>query len=267
MSENNKKEPTIKSLFETKQALLESKLSVILGHPVTKGDHCEGAWIEFFRSFLPSRYAVDKGFVFDAKGNVSEQIDIIIYDALYSPLIFETDAGEKFITAESVYAIFESKDEITEENLEYADKKIASVTRLMRSSRYIVSAGESVPARDLPHILGGILAVKSIGPETIKKHVANTPNIDIGCGIKKTAFIVHRDSDGKFIDVDCSAPEESILAFFYIVLDTLHSIGTVAAIDIRDYADSTLDSIKLQRSNDTQEKGKNAACKDGNIKS
>ncbi len=41
----------IKSLFNTKQTILESKLSILLEHPVTKGEHCESAWIDFFRSF------------------------------------------------------------------------------------------------------------------------------------------------------------------------------------------------------------------------
>ena len=45
----------IKSLLRSKQTLLESKLDVLINHPVTKGDHCEGAWIDFFRSFLPSK--------------------------------------------------------------------------------------------------------------------------------------------------------------------------------------------------------------------
>ena len=105
------------SMFKTKQAVLESKLSLLLDHPVAKGEHCEGAWIDFFRSFLPSKYSVDKGFVFDAKEKVSDQIDVIIYDSLYAPLIFGTDAGEKFITAESVYAVFESKPKIDKRNL------------------------------------------------------------------------------------------------------------------------------------------------------
>ena len=125
----------IKSLLRSKQTLLESKLDVLINHPVTKGDHCEGAWIDFFRSFLPSKYAVDKGFVFDSKGAVSEQIDIIIYDALYSPLIFGTDAGEKFITAESVYAVFDSKQKIDKETVEYTNRKIESVVNLHRTSR------------------------------------------------------------------------------------------------------------------------------------
>jgi len=55
---------SIKTMFKAKQAVLESKLNVLFEHPVTKGDHCESAWIDFFRSFLPSKYAIDKGFVF-----------------------------------------------------------------------------------------------------------------------------------------------------------------------------------------------------------
>ena len=135
----------IKSLFSTKQKILESKLSVLLDHPVTKGNHCESAWIDFFRSFLPNKYAVDKGFVFDSEGKISEQIDIIIYDALYAPLIFGTDAGEKYVTAESVYAVFDSKSEINKATLEYTNKKVGSVKALKRSRRGVINAGKYYP--------------------------------------------------------------------------------------------------------------------------
>jgi hypothetical protein len=237
----------IKTMFKTKQAILESKLSILLEHPVTKGEHCESAWIDFFRSFLPSKYAVDKGFVFDSEGAVSDQIDIIIYDALYAPLIFGTDAGEKFITAESVYAVFDSKPKIEKATLEYTNEKVASVSKLKRSSRGMINAGREVPPRELTHIIGGILAIDSVTPDTIKLHLNNYPYIDIGCAIRKTSFINSRDNDGTLIDVQFSSQDESILAFFYIVLDLLYQLGTVAGIDIRDYADATVNSIKLAR--------------------
>lgn len=234
-------------MYNTKQTVLESKLSILLDHPVTKGDHCESAWIDFFRSFLPIKYAVDKGFVFDAQGNVSDQIDIIVYDSLYTPLIFGTDAGEKFITAESVYAIFDSKPSIDKSTLEYTNLKVASVADLVRSSRGMINAGKAVPPRELTHIIGGILAIDSAEPETIEKHLANNPYIDIGCAIKRTSFICYRDEESGVKEVKFSSREESILAFFYIVLDLLYQLGTVAGLDIRDYADATVDSIRLIR--------------------
>ena len=238
---------SIKSMFKTKQAILESKLSILLDHPVTKGDHCESAWIDFFRNFLPNKYAIDKGFVFDAHGNVSDQIDVIIYDALYAPLIFGTEAGEKFITAESVYAVFDSKPAIDKSTLEYTNSKVASVADLVRSSRGMIIGGKAVPARELTHIIGGILAIDSVEPETIEKHLANNPHIDVGCSIKKTSFICYRDEESNIKETNFSSSEESILAFFYIILDLLYQLGTVAGLDIRDYADTTVDSIRLVR--------------------
>jgi hypothetical protein len=238
---------SVKTLLKTKQILLEGKLSILLDHPVTKGDHCESAWIDFFRSFLPNKYAVDKGFVFDAAGNISDQIDIIIYDAFYSPLIFGTDAGEKFITAESVYAVFDSKPEINKSTLKYTNDKIKSVACLVRSSRDMINSGRTIPARGPIHILGGILAINSVANVTLRKHLADYSLVDVGCAIKATSFLAKRNDDGTIYELKTSSPEESVIAFFYIILDELYKIGTVAAIDIREYADRTMDSIKLNR--------------------
>ncbi|WP_321003419.1 DUF6602 domain-containing protein [Eisenbergiella porci] len=232
----------IKSLFNTKQTILESKLSVLLEHPVTKGEHCESAWIDFFRSFLPNKYAVDKGFVFDSKGNVSEQIDIIIYDALYAPLIFGTDAGEKFITAESVYAVFESKPTINKETLEYANNKIKSVTVLERSARGVINAGKYCQPRKLTKIIGGILSIDSINIDNIKEYMNLFKSIDLGCAIKNHSFLVNRETE---ITLLHASGEETVLAFFYIILDELYKLGTVAGIDIRSYANATLDNFKF----------------------
>lgn len=234
----------IKSLFDTKQKILESKLDILLEHPVSKGEHCESAWIDFFRSFLPNKYAVDKGFVFDHKGNISEQIDIIIYDSLYAPLMFGSDAGEKFITAESVYAVFESKPKIDKETLEYANKKIKSVTALKRTSRGVINAGKYCPPRALTNIMGGILAIESVGLDTIEKHIRVYDNLDVGCAIKMHSFLVNRNEND--ICLLHASGKETILAFFYIILDELYKMGTVAGIDIRCYANATLDSFKFK---------------------
>lgn len=257
----------IKSLLRSKQTLLESKLDVLINHPVTKGDHCEGAWIDFFRSFLPSKYAVDKGFVFDSKEAVSEQIDIIIYDALYSPLIFETDAGEKFITVESVYAVFDSKQKIDKETVEYTNRKIESVVNLHRTSRRMVVAGRGVSPRDLPPILGGILAATSAGWSTVESYVKDNPNIDIGCAVKSGSFLVKRDPERNFLSMLHSEPEEAVLAFFYMILDELYKLGTVPAIDIRDYANATLTNVRLKTDEENlqTESSKKTSEADGSV--
>jgi hypothetical protein len=237
----------IKTLMQTKQTILHSNLNILLNHPVTKGEHCESAWIDFFRSFLPNKYAIDKGFVFDSKGNISDQIDIIIYDAIYSPLVFGTEAGEKFITAESVYAVFDSKPKIEERTLEYTYKKIESVASLYRTKRNILVGGETKKSRELTPILGGILAVNSVEEKTIIEHVKIYNNIDFGCAINKFTFHVQRDEQRQFQNLITSSMEETVLSFFYLILDELYKLGTVAGIDIRDYADATLNQFKLER--------------------
>lgn len=214
----------IKSLFNTKQTILESKLDILLERPVTKGEHCESAWIDFFRSFLPSKYAVDKGFIFDYKGNVSEQIDIIIYDALYAPLMFGTDAGEKFVTAESIYAIFESKPKIDKETLNYANKKIKSVLVLERTARGVINSGQYCKPRDLTKIIGGILATDSVGWDTIEKYIKEYDKIDIGCAIKMHSFLVNRN--GMNVSLLHASGKETVLAFFYMILDELYKFPT-----------------------------------------
>lgn len=237
----------INSLMETKQEILRSTLNILLAHPVSKGEHCESAWIDFFRSFLPNKYAIDKGFVFDSKGGISEQIDVIIYDALYAPLVFGTDAGEKFITAESVYAVFDSKPTIDKSTLEYTDNKIKSVTSLYRSRRPVIVGGVVKPVRELTPILGGILAVNSVEEKTVISHTKDYDGIDFGCAINKFSFAVRRDKNRKFMSLITSCKEETVISFFYLILDELYKLGTVAGLDIRDYADATLEQFKIER--------------------
>ena len=238
----------IKSLYETKQIMLENQLKVVIEHPVTKGDQCENAWIDFFRSFLPNKYAIDKGFVFDCKGGVSEQIDIIIYDALYAPLIFTTKGEEKFITAESVYAVFDSKPKINKANLEYTNKKVKSVATLERTSRGMVNCGVSVPPRELTPILGGILASTAIkGAGALEKHLTSCPYIDLGCAVQDLSFLASRNKEGEISSLSISSHEETVLSFFYFILDERYKLGTVAAVDIREYANNTLESVSLEK--------------------
>lgn len=232
---------TIYDLLENKSNQLKSALGLTLPHPTSQGDLSEGKWIEFLKSFLPDRYSVSKGYVFDRQGTMSQQIDVIVYDSIHSPLIFETDNGEKYITAESVYAVFEVKQKANEEYLNYAIEKIESVRNLDRGSRGIISAGRELPPRQLTKIIGGLLTTDSIAPENLRDKIAKHREIDIVCSARTGTF--HSQENG----VVCSNADEAIPAFFYLLLDELYKIGTVPAIDIRDYADRALQSFSLER--------------------
>lgn len=240
-------EATIRDLLKHKQSELEVSLRKPAAHPTSKGDESELSWISFFEGFLPSRFKVAKGFVYDSRGGCSDQIDVVIYDAFHSPLISRAESGEVYITAESVYAVFEVKQSFDKALLEYADEKIGSVRRLYRTSRKMISSGITMDAAEPKRIIGGILGLDSVSAETLGAHLELRENVDLGCVLGRFAFLA-RGFDGTLKQpIQFSARDESVLAFYYLLLDQLHQRGTVAAIDIRAYADIALDSFALER--------------------
>src|SRR5947208_1357205 len=109
-------------------------------NPSACGAASEQRWIDLFNRYLPQRYRASPAFVVDADGCRSRQIDIAIYDNLYSPLIFPHDSG-LHIAAESVYAVFEVKQGLTRQLIRDAGRKAASVRSLPRTSVPIISPG------------------------------------------------------------------------------------------------------------------------------
>src|SRR6201999_3278630 len=115
---------------------IEQKLAIVrknFAHPGTKGDANEQVWIELLDTYLPKRYQAAKAHVVDSNGQFSQQMDVVVFDRQYSPFIF-TYQGQTIVPAESVYAVFEAKQSINAERIDYARKKVASVRRLHRTS-------------------------------------------------------------------------------------------------------------------------------------
>src|SRR6267378_3632354 len=131
-----------------------------MGHSVSKGDAAESVWIELLAKYLPQRYQVARAFVVDSNGAFSDQIDVVVFDRQYSPFIFNYQ-GQTVVPAESVYAVFEAKQSINATEVGYAQKKVASVRALHRTSLPIPHAGGVYPPRLLPHIFGGLLTFES----------------------------------------------------------------------------------------------------------
>lgn len=265
--ENNKlleytKMIDLKELFQGLQDQMQISLNVnrkFIRHPGSKGDATEQHWIEFLRTYLPDRYKVDKAIVIDSTGNVSEQMDVVIYDAIYTPFIFKQD-GFMYIPAESVYAVFEVKQDV-EGYIEYAAKKIESVRKLKRTSISMIASGKTTDARPLTKIIGGILTTTSSynGNDTVKKHLEKLKGLqtlDLGCLCNVGSFYVdYKETvpddldpikdNRKYIEqvyesrevneIEFSNKDVSLFTFFLQLVSYLKSIGTVPAIDINAY--------------------------------
>src|SRR2546426_9115632 len=147
--------PVLPRLFFQLQRALRAALELARGaidHPTSKGDVSEAQWRKMLAKHLPQRYRVSKGQVVDSRGGISEQMDVIIHDAHYCPL-FLHEEGTCFVPAESVYAVFEAKQELDAAYVKAAGAKAASVRRLFRTTAPILDRGEKKPARTHTEIL------------------------------------------------------------------------------------------------------------------
>ncbi|WP_425349073.1 DUF6602 domain-containing protein [Rhizobium anhuiense] len=206
-------------------------------HPGTKGDASEAVWVELLNTYLPKRYQVGTAHVVDNHGSFSEQIDVVIYDRQYTPLIFEMH-GIKIIPAESVYAVFEAKQTLNAPHVGYARDKAASVRQLDRTSLAVTwLGGKSEPKK--PHwILGGILTFESDWTPPIGKTMTDlldsAPDeslLDIGCVAAHGFF--GRNWVGQTVVTTGGKPAT---AFLMELIARLQDIGTVPMIDVRAYA-------------------------------
>ena len=260
----------LRKLFGGLQAQMEAQLNTnreFIKHSVSKGDSLENTWIEWLRTYLPNRYCVDKAIVVDSKGQLSHQIDLVIYDQTYTPFVFKQN-GVFYIPAKGVYAVFEVKPELDKGNIIYAGDKIESVRKLFRTSTKIIDRGKPYNPRALTKILGGVLTIETkIKNETIEGHLKNLKglkSIDIGCAVKNKSFYVDYNKDDSIFNIDRDATlsfkehndlilrfynernvkniefskkNNSLVTFFLQLTRYLQqSIGTVAAIDLSEYA-------------------------------
>lgn len=232
----------LKELFGGLQTELLAKLNVgkSIYHPTTKGDDTELNWLGMLKS-LPSRYEVDRGFVIDGKGNLSEQIDVIIYDHYYSPLILKREST-LYIPAESVYAVLEVKQNLSKENVEYAANKARSVRRLKRTSAPVRQIDGSLKRREhLPPILSGLLTVDSDWNPPLGGSLKNylikldlDSRIDLGISLKNGSFNCSYLDGGK-LELAISKPEVSLISFFINLTKQLQLLGNAPGIDLDAY--------------------------------
>jgi hypothetical protein len=233
-------------IFRRVQTQMLSDLSVggLFEHASSAGAATEHHWINLFERYLPRRYRAAPAFVIDADGRRSRQIDIAIFDNLYSPPLFPHEAG-LHLPAESVYAVFEVKPTISKQWLRDAVEKAASVRALRRTSAPIVASGalRRVPIRPQP-ILAGLLATTSVwSAETFGDNVRRAltgprplapgpSSIDLGCSLQHGAFEQLRLPAPH---IQISDPDESLIFFMLRLLDRLRDLGTAPAADLMEY--------------------------------
>lgn len=229
-------------VYQGLQERLEGQLRgnrAAVTHPGARGEAAEDDWLRMLKEHLPHRYQADRAFVIDATGACSDQIDVVIYDRQYSPLLYN-QAGQRYIPAESVYAVIEVKQELNRDHVQYAGKKAASVRRLSRTSATIPYAAGSYGPRSLPSIIGGLVAYRSSWSPPLGQPLTDALvelpeecRLELGCSLVDGAFEVDYTADQ-----ECRlrlASEFPLVQFLLRLLRRLQAAGTVPAVDYAAY--------------------------------
>lgn len=231
----------LQEAFLKDQTVLSANLEFAecsITHDGKRGDVAERHFLDALRRYLPRRYCADSGIVIDSLGHTSDQIDVIIYDPQFTPVLLDQQ-NHKYVPAEAVYAVLEIKPTINKVYLKYAGEKAASVRRLHRTSCPITHAGGVHPPKPLFPITAGLVAAKidwadSFGPTFLANHaeLVGDENIDCGLALNGGAFDTYA-APGTYT----YAPQQNGLIFFlFRLLQQLQSVGTVPAIDWNAYA-------------------------------
>lgn len=209
----------------------------VFGHPGTKGEVSESEWIGLLTDYLPHRYKAGRAFVMDFEGNESDQIDLVVYDSHFTPRLYAQN-GNQFIPAESVYAVFEVKQNLSREHIEYAKSKAESVRKLKRTTDAVIHAGGQFEARQPPEILAGILTYESDYSPAIslvaQKNIMEEDKLrllNLGCIANSSSFYI---DDGKII----TSENLPIAIFFMNLVRMLARMGSAPPIKYSEYLKS-----------------------------
>jgi len=131
------------------------------------------------RPFLPEAYGIAGGECFDVNGNISKQLDVVVYDKLYSYVVPYTDEYIQF-PYESIYGTIEIKSFLDKDELFTAINNIISVKQLKGE---LPSAAQILPNRSInidgitwsntgtSEPFGVVFAYDSLEPETLISHL------------------------------------------------------------------------------------------------
>ena len=237
---NTRGKEFLQHAFASEQSCLVAKLrsSDRIIHDGDRGEVNEQYFIDVLRHYLPNRYTVHKASILDSDGQISDSIDVVVYDRQYTPTLLDSES-HRYIPAEAVYAIFECKPTINKYYLEYAAEKAASVRRLKRTSVPIPHAGGFYHPKPLFDILAGIIATEvewkdGFADSFGKCHaeLCGLKKLDCGLAVDGHSFDTFTNN-GTF--TYCKT-ENALVFFLFRLLNQLQSLGTVPAIDWNAYA-------------------------------
>jgi len=134
-----------------KEAFLHAKLldfqhifestKLVYEHAPDRGGPREKAVLDYFKNHLPRKYGVTTGKILNNSGDLTRQIDVIIYDALNCPILYSENIGEEYqiIPSESVIGTIEVKSTLNNITAKEILTNIDSILEVTNRSEILTS--------------------------------------------------------------------------------------------------------------------------------
>jgi hypothetical protein len=132
---------TVAQLFNDAAKKLRAEFEFIRTtnpHPGEKGNEAENVVRDFLNHHLPQRFRATSGIIIDTANSLSPQTDVIIYDALTSP-VYRYSEEMLMLPLDTVAAVIEVKSRLNKKEIEDGYEKIAVCKRLKKTP---VSGGD-----------------------------------------------------------------------------------------------------------------------------
>lgn len=171
-------EAIIKNYCEAEKSLVAQLNFQVPNHPPTIGGFREEIWEQLFEQTIPKKYVIEQSvFLMDSAGNISDEVDLAIFDEMYTPYIFR-NGRIKFIPIEAVAAVVQCKSTNVKNK-----KDTSNITKWCKSIDKLITSGDSI-TRIAPRI--------SVGAVPSQK---GTRPIKILCALKKPPKVLMEDFD------------------------------------------------------------------------
>lgn len=220
-------------------------------HNGSKGTVRENIVNKVIRPFLPACYGLSGGEAFDSEGNTSKQLDLVVYDSVFSYIIPYIDNYIQF-PCESIYGNIEIKSFLNKDELMKAIDNIKSMKSLKREGTHswTVTPLVSIKINGLPDntdrnpYFGIIFAYDSVEALTVLNYLEN---LDIPSNLLPNAIVLYSkrtiifqatDSNiegfpsndfNKYVMLNCG--EETLAVFISLLINfTRYSLLWVADV-------------------------------------
>ena len=254
-----KSENSLQKIFQGLSQKLQADfefLSGQLSHSLSTGEAREFVLKELLRQYLPAKLGIEKGIIISSAENESpsKQIDIIIYDKLNTPTLYNAE-NLRIFPIEGVYAVIEVKSNLNSKTLNEAIENIRSVKRMTKKAFFeqkgAIIRTVNLYGKEQEHfpVVGFIFSYSGIKMTKILKdeiekgdNLSNLENNIDTVSILNNAVITNQTVDGKTVVTKepntkriFIKTQDSLLLFYLLMMHILPQTW-MRPIRIIDYA-------------------------------